>query len=177
MQMACGPMQMMCGWHADDMQMTCRQHESEISGKISLADDICHPHVIHKSSGSMHIVCRGWQQLCIKPTGFLVINYNLSLVRAKLSFIGLTGQVGVSCLYTTHNYAERPLSQSIWLIFTTFKRSSWNVIFSIVCVYIPGPCPFWSMSFLVPGPFKGGRYVKESGYVLGWVYLGRGGYV
>ena len=35
-----------CRWHADDMQ-------SEISGEISLADDICHPDVVHTSSGHL----------------------------------------------------------------------------------------------------------------------------
>ena len=79
--------------HADDMRMMCRWHESEILGEISLKDDICHLHVVCMSSarhaddvcrsstqcaGDVWITC-GWraddkrQQLCIKPTGFLVI--------------------------------------------------------------------------------------------------------
>ena len=32
-----------------------------------------HPHVVHMSSRSVHVVRTGWQQLCIKPTGFLVL--------------------------------------------------------------------------------------------------------
>ena len=33
-----------------------------------------HLHVVHTSSPHHpHVVCTGWQQLCIKPTGFLVI--------------------------------------------------------------------------------------------------------
>ena len=40
--------QTMCGRHADDLQMTCGWHESEILGEISLADDICHPDVIRR---------------------------------------------------------------------------------------------------------------------------------
>ena len=58
-----------CRQRADDVRTTCRQHESEISGEISLADDICHLHIIRTSSGS-------GQQLYIKPTGFLVMNYS-----------------------------------------------------------------------------------------------------
>ena len=62
-----------CRWHADDMQTACGWHESKISGQISLADDICHLHIICTSSTCRsHVVSTGWQQLCIKPTGFLV---------------------------------------------------------------------------------------------------------
>ena len=32
-----------CRWPVDDVQMTCGWHESETSGEIWLADDICHP--------------------------------------------------------------------------------------------------------------------------------------
>ena len=42
-----------------------------------------HLHVIHTSSGSMHVVCTGWQQLCIKPTGFFVISCQASRFRDK----------------------------------------------------------------------------------------------
>ena len=63
------------GWNL--MQTTCGWHKSEILGEISLADDICHPHVICTSSRSMHVIRTGWQQLWIKPTGFLVVDVYL----------------------------------------------------------------------------------------------------
>ena len=41
--------------------------------EISLVDDICHLHVVRTSSAHRpHIVRMGWQQLCMKPTGFFV---------------------------------------------------------------------------------------------------------
>ena len=49
------------------VEISCGWHESE----ISLVDDICCPDVICTSSGSVHVIRTG-QQLCIKPTGFLV---------------------------------------------------------------------------------------------------------
>ena len=52
------------------MQTTCRQHESETLGEISLEDDICHLHVVRTSSA--HRADDKRQQLCIKPTSFLV---------------------------------------------------------------------------------------------------------
>ena len=45
---------MTCGWHADDMWMS----------SAWCADDMRMSYVIHQ-----------WQQLCIKPTGFLVFNF------------------------------------------------------------------------------------------------------
>ena len=58
---------------ADDMPTMCRWYESETSGKISpgMSGSM---HVIHMSSRSVYVICTG-QQLCIKPTGFLVIVY------------------------------------------------------------------------------------------------------
>ena len=70
----------MCRQHADDVQMTCGWHESEILGEISPADghlDVirtssrhlpelpnfmeyytwCHPHIIRTSSTDTHVVC------------------------------------------------------------------------------------------------------------------------
>ena len=42
-------------------------------------------HIICTSSGSMHVVRTGWQQLCIKPTGFLFwkfdCNWNMQSCR------------------------------------------------------------------------------------------------
>ena len=36
------------------IEISCGRHESEILGEISLADDICHPHVIRKRAGRSH---------------------------------------------------------------------------------------------------------------------------
>ena len=47
---------------ADDVQMMCGWHESEISGEISLEDNICRLHVVR-------MMC---EELCKKPTGLLV---------------------------------------------------------------------------------------------------------
>ena len=52
--------------HADDMRTMCGQHKIEISGKISLADDVCHLDVIS------HIICTSsachpyvvWKRAC-----------------------------------------------------------------------------------------------------------------
>ena len=88
-----------CRWHADDVWMTCGWHDSETSGEISLEDDICCLHIICTSYGwhrhvirmscrwHLHVICTMCgqcaddkrQQLCIKPTGFLVDAFELDV--------------------------------------------------------------------------------------------------
>ena len=76
----------------DHLQTTCRREEGEISGEILLVEtyvvwissahylhvvhtsSACHLHIICTSSRSVHVIGTG-QQLCIKPTGFLVKLY------------------------------------------------------------------------------------------------------
>ena len=57
--------------------MTCEGHESETLGEIS-PGMTC---VICTSSRIMHIICTG-QQLCIKPTGFLVYVFEEAMLIA-----------------------------------------------------------------------------------------------
>ena len=66
-----------CGWHADDVQMT-RQWDfgQDFTGGWYMSST-CRLHIIRMSSGSVHVVRTGWQQLCIKPTGFLVSFWSL----------------------------------------------------------------------------------------------------
>ena len=68
-EISCGrradDMRMMCGWCADDMRARFRvRFHWQMSSTHRL-------HIIRMTSASLHVVRTG-QQLCIKPTGFLV---------------------------------------------------------------------------------------------------------
>ena len=55
---------MTCGWHQDVVLMTCGWHADDMwMSSAWCADDM----------QMSYVICQ-WQQLCIKPTGFLVIN-------------------------------------------------------------------------------------------------------
>ena len=93
----------------------------------------CHLHVIHMSSGSMHVIHTG-QQLCIKPTSFLVVSlvapylllylgetwsfqhqHHLFLLKLQTISLSLLLNIGyVSnetntdvCMYTWRTYSNR----------------------------------------------------------------------
>ena len=87
-------MRMTCRWHADDMRVRFWAR------RISSAH---HPHIIHMLSGSMHVVRRG-QQLCIKPTGFLVKHFKDPFIeQLDEKFVTGSKQIKSSAIITVRN--------------------------------------------------------------------------
>ena len=78
------------GWNL--VWTMCRRHADDTRVRFRVRYHWQMTYVIRTSSGSVHVVRTGWQQLCIKPTGFLVKdqiihwNYMYFMIIKKLDF-------------------------------------------------------------------------------------------
>ena len=76
------------------MKSRRRRRGDDTRARLQVRFHWCHSHIIRRSSGSVYVVCTG-QQLYMKPTGFLVKCFMLTLLSLLGTFpLGFKARLG-----------------------------------------------------------------------------------
>ena len=140
-----------CRWCVDNIQTMCGWHESEISGEISPADDMCHLHIIRMSSGHLpelpnfmeyctwchpHVICTSSTDTHVVCTSsahhlhtHVICMPSACHPHTSLSCpISCSTMPGVICMSSADTHVICMSSALHLQIHTSFAQSSWTPI-------------------------------------------------